>query len=56
VFNITFADAQLTFAGIVLVAFVVGRLQRGLFRLLSEPNTSSHRLFYEPHTVFKRRN
>ena len=54
-FNITFVDAQLTFAGIVVVAFIAGRIQRGLFRLLSEPNTSSQRLFYEPHGAFKRR-
>ena len=54
-FDITLADAQIALATIFLVVIVLRRIYRGLYTLLSEPNASSQRLFYEPHAAFKRR-
>ena len=54
-FDITFADAQIAVALLALGVLVLGRVQHGLFRLLSESNTNSQRLFYEGHGSLKRR-
>ncbi len=54
-FNITFADAQIAVLVIAVGAFVLGRMQSGLFRLLSESQTSSQRLFYERRAALRRR-